>query len=101
MDVLKDVKRAEEEAEGIERDFRSRADDLLASVTKKLETRGHELNEKIDGDLKQYNAELDRRFDAERGTIVESGSREREAVESTAHSRRDAAIKIILQRLQR
>ena len=101
MDVLKDVKKAEEDAERIEQDYRTRAAELLASVTEKLDARSRELTEQLDGELEQRNTELDRRFEAERETIVASGRKERKAVEATARSRHDAAVQLILQRLQR
>lgn len=101
MDVLKDVKKAEEEAERIEQDYRARADELLSSVNDEIEQRGTVLRKKFDDEMTRRNAELDKNFSAEHETIVESGRKEREAVAAAAHGRHDEAVDLILQRMQR
>ena len=101
MDVLKDVKKAEEDAESIERDYRAKAAELLASVTDRLDERRQDLTAELDGELERRTAELDRQFHAERETIVASGRQQRKAAETSASSRHDAALQIILKRIQR
>lgn len=101
MDVLRDVKRAEEDAERVEQDYRSRADQLLSSVTEKLDVRGIELDKQLDSELEQRNGELNQRFESEREAIVASGRKEREAVEAKARSRHDEAVDRIFNRLLR
>ena len=101
MDVLKDVKKAEEDAERIEQDYRSKAAELLASVNDRLDERRQELTAELDGELKRRTAELDRQFHAERETIVASGRQQREAAETSARSRHDAALQLILKRIPR
>lgn len=101
MDVLKDVKTAEEDAERIEQDYRSKAAELLASVADRLDERREDLTAEIDGELERRTAELDRQFHVERETIVASGRQQREAAESSANSRHDAALQLILKRIQR
>lgn len=101
MDVLKDVRKAEEDAESIEQDYRTKAAELLASVSDRLDERRQELTAELDGELERRTAELDRQFHAERETIVASGRQQREAAETSASSRHDAALQLILKRIQR
>lgn len=101
MDVLKDVKKAEEDAERIERDYRAKAAELLASVTHRLDERRQELTAELDEELRRRTAELDRRFQSERETIVASGRTQRQEVKTAARGKRGAALQLILDRLQR
>lgn len=101
MDVLKDVKKAEEDAERIEQDYRAKAAELLAAVTTRLDERRRELTAELDAELARRTAELDRRFRAERDTIVASGRTQRQEVETAARGNRGAALQLILDRLQR
>ncbi len=101
MDVLKDVKKAEEDAERIEQDCGAKAAELLASVSPRLDERRQELTADLDGELGRRRTELDRQFQSERDVIVASGRTLRQEVETAARSHRDAALQLILDRLQR
>ena len=101
MDVLKDVKKAEEDAERIEQDYRTRAAELLSSVSDEIDGRSRALSNKFDDEMTQRNAELDESFKAEHETIVESGRKKRETVEAAVRSNHDAAVDFVLQRMQR
>ena len=101
MDVLKDVKKADEDAERIEQDYGSKAAALLASVATRLDERRQEFNAELDGELSRRTAELDRQFHSEQETIVATGRKQREAVEGSARSHHDVALQLILKRIQR
>ena len=101
MDVLIDVKKADEDAERIEQDYRSKAAELLASVATRLDERRQELTAELDGELSRRTAELDRQFHSEQETIVASGRKQREEGEGSARSFHDAALQLILKRIQR
>ena len=101
MDVLKDVKEAESDAERIEQDFDTKAVELLASVTARLDERREELIGELDGELRQRAVELDRQFLAEREAIVAAGRAQCEMAEESARSCHDAALQLILKTLQR
>ena len=101
MDVLIDVKKADEDAERIEQDYGSKAAELLASVATRLDERRQELTAELDGELSRRTAELDRQFHSEQETIVASGRKQREEVEGSARSHHDPALQLILKRIQR
>ena len=99
MDVLKDVKNAEAEAERIEAEYRKRADDLSARCAADLEAQRRERLAAIDDELQHYRDELHRDLAAEKGRVHEAGARELEQLERGAAANRDAAVAALLAKL--
>lgn len=101
MDVLKDVKNAEAEAEQIEAQFRERAAELAARSRADLDHRRRERIAAVDLELQQYRDELHRKLAAEKGRVHETGARELERLERGAAARRDAAVAVLIEKLNR
>ena len=101
MDVLKDVKKAEGDAERIEQDYGAKAASLIASVVADLETRRKELTAELDDELGKKAAKLDQQFHSEREAILTAGHAQRESAEKSARSDHVNALEIILKALRR
>ncbi len=99
MDVLKDVKNAEAEAEQIEAQYRRRAADLAARSRADLERGRRERQAAVDAELQGYRDELRRKLAAEKNRVHEAGTRELGRLERRAAAHRDAAVAILLDKL--
>ena len=99
MDVLKDVKNAEAEAEQIETQYRQRAADLVARCSDDLDRKRRERLAAVDEELQQYRDELHRNLAAEKDRVHEAGARELERLERRATAHRGAAVAALLEKL--
>ena len=99
MDVLKDVKNAEAEAERIEEQYRSRAADLVARCAADLDGERKRRGAAVDEELHHYRDELRRDLAAKRTRVREQGARELERLERRASANREAAVTALLDKL--
>ena len=99
MDVLKDVKNAEAEAERIEEQYRSRAADLVARCAADLDGERKRRGATVDEELRHYRDELRRDLAAKRTRVREQGARELERLERRASANREAAVSALLDKL--
>ena len=99
MDVLKDVKNAEAEAEQIEAQYRQRAADLVARCSADLDRKRRERLAAVDAELQQYRDELHRKLAAEKERVHQDGAGELERLERRAAAHRDAAVAALLEKL--
>ena len=99
MDVLKDVKNAEAEAEQIEAQYRQRAADLVARSRTDLDGERTQRLAVVDQQLQRYRDELHRDLAVEKERVHEAGARELERLERNAASHRDAAVALLLDKL--
>ena len=99
MDVLKDVKNAEAEAERIEQQYRSRAADLLARSSADLDSERKRRIGAVDDELRQYRDELRRDLAAERTRVHEQGARELARLERRASANGETAVTALLDKL--
>ena len=99
MDVLKDVKNAEAEAEQIEAQYRERAADMAARSRADLERGLRERLAAVDAELQGYRDELHRKLAAEKNRVHEAGARELGRLERRAAAHHDAAVAILLDKL--
>jgi vacuolar-type H+-ATPase subunit H len=99
MDVLKDVKNAEAEAEQIEAQYRQRAADLVTRCRADLDTQRTERLAAVDEELQRYRDELRHELTAEKERVHEAGARELERLERGAATHRDAAVAALLEKL--
>ena len=99
MDVLKDVKNAEVEAERIEEQYRSRAADLVARCAADLDGERKRRVAAVDEELRHYRDELRRDLAANRTRVREQGARELERLERRASGNREAAVTALLDKL--
>ena len=99
MDVLKDVKNAEAEAERIEEQYRSRAADLVARCAADLDGERKRRGAAVDEELRHYRDELRRDLAAKRTRVREQGARELERLERRASANREAAVSALLDKL--
>ena len=99
MDVLKDVKNAEAEAEQIEAQFRERAADLVARCRADLDSQRIQSLAAVDEELQRYRDELHHDLAAEKERVHEAGARELERLERGAAANRDAAVTALLEKL--
>lgn len=99
MDVLKDVKNAEAEAEQIEAQYRQQAADLVARCRADLDSRRTERLAAVDEELQRYRDELHHDLAAEKVRVHEAGARDLERLERGAAAHRDAAVAALLEKL--
>ena len=99
MDVLKDVKNAEAEAEQIEAQYRQRAADLVARCRADLDSQRQRRLAAVDEELQRYRDELHHDLAAEKERVHEAGARELERLERDAAANRDAAAAALLEKL--
>jgi vacuolar-type H+-ATPase subunit H len=99
MDVLKDVKNAEAEAEQIEAQYRQRAADLVARCRADLDGQRKQRLAAVDEELQRYRAELNHDLATEKERVHEAGDRELERLERGAAANRDAAVAALLEKL--
>ena len=99
MDVLKDVKNAEAEAEQIEAQYRERAADLVARCRADLDSQRKQSLATVDEELQRYRDELHHDLAAEKERVHEAGTRELERLERGAAANRDAAVAALLEKL--
>ena len=99
MDVLKDVKNAEAEAEQIEVRYRRRAADLVARCRADLDSQRQQRLAAVDEELQRYRDELHRDLAAEKERVHEAGAGELERLERGAAANRDAAVAALLEKL--
>ena len=92
MDVLKDVKNAEAEAERIEEQYRSRADELTARCAADLDSERKRRVAAVEEELRQYRDELRRDLAADRTRVHEQGARELSRLERRASANGEAAV---------
>ena len=100
MDILVDVKKAEEEADRLEQEYRRKAEQLLASADAELQQKRLELEADLQRELEQYQAELERSSRGEADTAVKQAQEERQTVESTAKSKVASVAAHLLQELE-
>ena len=99
MDVLKDVKNAEAEAERIEAEYRKRADDLAATCAADLERQRQDRLAAIDAELQQYRDQLHRALADDKRAVQEAGAHELEQLERHTAANRPAAVAALLAKL--
>ena len=99
MDVLKDVKNAEAEAEQIEAQYRQRAADLVARCRADLDSQRKQRLAAVDEELQRYRDELHHDLSADKERVHEAGARELERLERGAAANRDAAVAALLEKL--
>lgn len=99
MDVLKDVKNAEAEAQRIEADYRQRAEGLAARSRADLERRRSERLAAVDAELQRFRDDLNRDLAVEKGRAHDAGATDMERLERSAAARRDAAVAVLLEKL--
>ncbi len=99
MDVLKDVKNAEAEAQRIEEQFRARAADREARCAADLDKERTERLGAVEDELRQYRDDLHRDLAAEKARVHEDGARELERLERRASGNREAAVTALLDKL--
>ena len=101
MDVLKDVKNAEAEAERIEAQYRSRAADLVARCADDLDSERKRRIGAMDEELRHYRDELRRDLAAQRTRVHEQGARDLGQLERRASTNREGAVAALLDKLNR
>ena len=99
MDVLKDVKNAEAEAERIEEQYRTRAADLVARCVADLDSERKRRAGAVEEELRQYRDELRRDLATERTRVHEQGARELGRLERRAGANGDTAVNALLDKL--
>ena len=99
MDVLKDVKNAEAEAEQIESRYRQRAADLVARCRADLDSQRSKRLAAVDEELQRYRDELHHELTAEKERVHEAGARDLERLERGAAAHHDAAVAALLEKL--
>ena len=99
MDVLKDVKNAEAEAEQIEAQYRQRAADLVVRCRADLDSQRKQRLAAVDEELQRYRDELHRDLSADKVRVHEAGARELDRLERGAAANRDAAVAVLLEKL--
>jgi F0F1-type ATP synthase membrane subunit b/b' len=99
MDVLKDVKNAETEAERIEEQYRSRAAELTARCAADLDSERKRRVGAVEEELRQYRDDLRRDLAAERTRVHEQGVRELTQLERRASANSEAAVTALLDKL--
>ena len=99
MDVLKDVKNAEAEAERIEEQYRSRAADLVARCAADLESERKRRVSAMEGELRHYRDELRQDLAAQRTRVHEQGARELAQLERRVSANRERAVGALLDKL--
>ena len=100
MDVLKDVKNAEAEAERIAADYRQRANDLTDTTSSELSAARESRLAAIEEQLQQHRDELRRKLAADREQVTNEGERRVGELEREAAQRRDDAIAALVGKLQ-
>ena len=101
MDVLKDVKNAEAEAQRIEEQYRSRAAELVARSAADLGSERKRRVGALEEELRHYRDELRRDLAAQRTRVHEQGAREMARLERRASANREAAVTALLDELNR
>ena len=99
MDVLKDVKNAEAEAERIAADYRQRAKELSDSVAAELSARRESALAAVEEQLQQHRDDLHQKLAAEREEVMNDGERRLGELEREAAQRRDEAIAAVVGKL--
>ena len=101
MDVLKDVKNAEAEAERIEEQYGSRAAELVARCATDLASERKRRVGAIEEELRHYRDELRRDLAAGRTRVHEQGARELAQLERRASANREGAVAALLDDLNK
>ncbi|MCY4481874.1 MAG: hypothetical protein OXC12_03285 [Spirochaetaceae bacterium] len=99
MDVLKDVKNAEAEAERIEEQYRSRAADLVARCAADLDSERKRRVSALEEELRHYRDELRQDLAAQRTRVHEQGTRELAQLERRVSANREGAVGALLDKL--
>ncbi|NOY08271.1 MAG: hypothetical protein GXP33_05475 [Spirochaetes bacterium] len=99
MDVLKEVKKAEDEARKIEEEYKDKIDNLLLSVNAEAEKTKQKLDKDLKDKLKSYGDELDKQFDEEKAKIIKESEQERKKIEIVVEKNRENFINQLLDKL--
>jgi len=99
MDVLKEVKKAEDEALKIEKEYKDKIDSLFSSVDKKIEKLKKELKEDEEQKLEAFQTQLNSQFDEEKSKIIKNSGLERKKIEQKALKNKEKVIKELLKKL--
>jgi len=100
VDVLKDVKNAEAEAERIAADYRQRAKDLTDTIASELGATREKRLAAVEEQLQQHRDELHRKIAADRKQVTSDGERRVGELEQEAARRRDDAIAALVGKLE-
>ena len=99
MDVLREVRKAEEKARETEADYRKQAEEILASVGETVQEEKRKTMEEVKKEIEAYEEDLDRSLNAEQQQIAQKGESEREALEGAATGKKEEAVAYLLGRL--
>ncbi|RKX86962.1 MAG: hypothetical protein DRP57_00260 [Spirochaetes bacterium] len=99
MDVLKEVKKAEEEALKIEKDYKEKIDALLSSLNEKSEKLKDELKKDMKNQLQAFQAELDTQFDEEKSKILKNNELEQKNIEESVLKNKEKVINELIEKL--
>ena len=99
MDVLKEVKKAEDEARKIEEEYKAKIDNLLLSVNIEAEKTKQKLDKDLKDKLESYCKELDKKFDEEKAKIIKGSELERKKIETVVEKNKENFINQLLDKL--
>jgi hypothetical protein len=99
MDVLKEIKEAETQAESIEREYRARADALLSAVPQELETEKARREEKLTRDIEALRAGNRSEKERAREEVVSRAGSESAMLEEQAHASMPKALDVLIKAL--
>ena len=101
MDVLKDVKNAEAEAERIAADYRQRAKGLTDTVSSELAAARVTRLAAVEEQIQQRRDELHHKLAGDRKEVTSEGERRAGELEQEAARRRDDAVTALVGKLER
>jgi vacuolar-type H+-ATPase subunit H len=99
MDVLKEIKEAEKQAESIEQEYRARADALLSAVPQELEKEKTRREEKLKHDIDALRAGNRREKEKAREEVVSLAAAESASLEAQARANMPKSLDILMKAL--
>ena len=99
MDVLRDVKNAEAEAERIAADYEKRATELGQSLAPELAKERESQMAAVEEQAREYRDELHRKLAVDRKQVQSDGEQSVSELERDSAAHRDAAVSALLTKL--
>jgi hypothetical protein len=100
MDVLKEIKEAEKQAEGIELEYRSKADALLSSVSLELQKETTLREEKLTKAVEAFRADNAKAKEKAREEVTVRSAAESAEIKDKARANTPKAVAIITRALE-
>jgi hypothetical protein len=99
MDILREIKEAEAQAERIEREYHAKSEELISSVSLELQREKARREEALAGKIDALHAQNAREKEKTRQSVISQAASESAAMESHAAANMQKAVDLLIEAL--